>query len=91
MPRITNTEKKRNKFADILLSICITVMVYATVLTIASYYFAGEVIPADVFRSFVYFWGAEVITVALRQIFGSDVFDSIRKDKVKEDVCKPSI
>lgn len=76
------TKKTKNKFANVMLTISIGTMFIATLWILWEYHRLETVISPEMYRAFCLFWGAEIVTVALRQIFGSDVFkDAKESDK----------
>ena len=54
-----------------------------TVFTLLEYGLLEVPIPSDVLAVLIGFWGGELLIVALRQVFGSDI---INKRKNEEDL-----
>lgn len=65
--------KKRSIFANIIISICIAIGAVVTIMTLWEYHRLGVPMPSDVVTAIMFLWGGELMIVALRQIFGSDV------------------
>ena len=76
--------KRKNVYADVIIAVVIGITSFVTISVITEYRRLNVPIPADVLGVLMAFWGGELLTVALRQIFGADVFKSIRKGG-KED------
>ena len=66
-------KKQKNIFANVIISVCIAVTTYITVVTIESYRTLGMPVPSDVVIALLTFWGGELLVIALRQIFGTDI------------------
>lgn len=72
-------KKDRIKLADRIL---VTVILFGAIITITvlfSYLWVKQPIPATISNSLNGFWGGELLIMALRQIFGSDAFNSKKK------------
>lgn len=67
------TNKRKIKFADFIVIFCIIISVIITACVIFSYLRIGSEIPCNVVVALLSFWGGELLTIALRQIFGSDL------------------
>ena len=78
------SKKKRNKFANIIIAVCILAAVIITMATIYEYHRLDTVMPADVVTALLMLWGGELLIIALRQIFGSDAIAK-RKSHYTED------
>ena len=61
----------------------ISVGLFMTVFTLLEYGLLEVPIPSDVLAVLIGFWGGELLIVALRQVFGSDI---INKRKNEEDL-----
>ena len=71
---LSATKKKRKSvFANIIISIVIAVGLIITTAVLLGYHELKQPIPGDVVTALMIFWGGELLIVALRQIFGSDV------------------
>lgn len=71
--------KKRNRFANVIIAICIVTTIVIAAAVIYEYHRLCIPITADILKVFYGFFGGELLIVALRQIFGSDIV------KPKED------
>ena len=80
-------KRKRIRLADTIIVICVSVGGLITACVIYEYHRLDTVIPSGVLTALLGFWGGELLTIALMQIFGSDVVS--QKNKPKEDI--PSI
>lgn len=65
--------KRKNRFANRIIAICIVATIAIAGAVIYEYHRLGIPITADILRVFYGFFGGELLIVALRQIFGSDV------------------
>ena len=66
-------KKKKTTFANLVISVCVVVALLVTGSVVWEYHRLGTVMPAGVVTALFGFWGGELLIVALRQIFGSDV------------------
>ena len=66
-------KKKKNKFANVIISLCVAVGLLVTAATVWEYHALGVPIPGDVLSALLLFWGGELLIIALRQVFGSDI------------------
>lgn len=67
------SKKKKNQFANGVVKYCLAVTTVITAAVIFEYHRLGMVIPSGVLGVLIGFWGGELLVVALRQIFGSDI------------------
>lgn len=67
------SRKKKNAFANRVIIFCLAVTTVITAAVIFEYHRLGVVIPSGVLGVLIGFWGGELLVIALRQIFGSDV------------------
>ena len=74
-------KNKKNKFADAIIILCVIMGCLITACVIYEYHRLDTVVPSGVLTGLLAFWGGELLTIALRQIFGSDV---LQKQKPKE-------
>ncbi len=81
------TKSKLTKFANVIIVVCVAMGALITAAVIYEYRRLDTVLPANVLTVLFGFWGGELLIIALRQIFGSDVVS--QKNKPKEDI--PSI
>lgn len=58
---------------------------FITVITMIQYWALQIPVPSDVLAVLIGFWGGELLIVALRQVFGSDVIKK-KRDAESEDV-----
>ena len=70
----------KNLFADVIIAVCVAVAVLVTGCVIYEYHRLDTVMPPGVISALCAFWGGELLIVALRQIFGSDVVTKSKKD-----------
>lgn len=66
-------KKKISIFANIIISVSIAVGMFMTIFTMIEYGLLQTPIPSDVLAVLIGFWGGELLIVALRQVFGSDI------------------
>ena len=71
----------RIKFANIIIVFCVTVSFFITLCILWEYHRLDEVIPSGVLGGLLGFWGGELLIIALRQIFGSDVMARKKDDE----------
>ncbi len=74
------TETKKTTFANVVIAVCVAVAVLVTGCVIYEYHRLDTVMPPGVISALFAFWGGELLIVALRQIFGSDVVTKSKKD-----------
>ncbi len=79
-------KKKISVFANIIISISISVGLFMTVFTALEYGFLGVPIPSDVLAVLIGFWGGELLVIALRQVFGSDIMNKKKKHESEDEV-----
>lgn len=78
-------KKRISIFANIIISTSIAVGLFITVMTMIQYWALQMPVPSDVLAVLIGFWGGELLIVALRQVFGSDVIKK-KRDAESEDV-----
>lgn len=66
-------KKNKNIFANVIISLCVTVGLFITAATVWGYYTLGIPLSGDVLTALLLFWGGELLIIALRQVFGSDI------------------
>ena len=76
------SKKKRIKYADAIIACCVIVCIIITGAVLYEYHRLDTVLPSGVLTALLSFWGGELLIIALRQIFGSDV---IKQAKGKEE------
>lgn len=70
----------KNLFANVVVSVCILVALFVAAAVIWEYHRLGVPMPAGVVTAILGMWTGELLIIALRQIFGSDV----TKEKTRE-------
>ncbi len=70
---------KKRTFANWIILLCVAMSAAITAAVIYEYHRLDTVLPAGVLTALLGLWGGELLIIALRQIFGSDVLDK-RKD-----------
>lgn len=78
------TKKRKNRFANGIIVFCIAVAAVVTAAVLWEYHRLRAVIPSGVLGVLFGFWGGELLLVALRQIFGSDLPAKISPTKEKK-------
>lgn len=63
----------RLRFADAIIILCVVMLALITAAVIYEYHRLDTVLPAGVLGVLVGAWCGELLTIALRQVFGSDV------------------
>ena len=71
--------RKKVRFANLIIALCIAMSAAITAAVVYEYHRLDTVLPAGVLTALLGLWGGELLIIALRQIFGSDVLDR-RKD-----------
>ena len=66
-------KKKKKLFANVIISICVGVGLLITAVVVWEYHVLGVPMPGDVLSALLLFWGGELLIIALRQVFGSDI------------------
>ncbi len=79
-------KKKISIFANIIISVSISVGLFMTLITLIEYWILRIPIPSDVLAVLIGFWGGELLIVALRQVFGSDIIKKKRETNESEDL-----
>lgn len=64
---------------------CIIISAIVTAAVIYEYHRLDTVVPSGVLGVLFGFWGGELLIVALRQIFGSDLPGKIKKPVIEKD------
>lgn len=67
------SQKKKRKFADILIVLCLLVCATITATVLHEYHRLCTPIPAEVLKALLRLWGGELLIIALRQVLGSDI------------------
>lgn len=79
-------KKKISIFANIIISVSISVGLFMTLITLIEYWILRVPIPSDVLAVLIGFWGGELLIVALRQVFGSDIIKKRKENTESEDL-----
>ncbi len=77
-------KKKKSRFANVIISLCVVVGLYITAATMWDYHTLGVPVPGDVLSALLLFWGGELLIIALRQVFGSDI--TKKKENTYENI-----
>ena len=72
-------KKAKMNFANAIIIFCVAVSVVITAVVLWEYHRLNEVLPSGVLAGLLGFWGGELMIIALRQIFGSDIMTKINK------------
>lgn len=72
------SKKKKNRFANVIIIFVLLVTTAITAWVMWEYHRLSVTVTSDVLKIFFAFYGGELLIVALRQVFGSDI---VRKDK----------
>lgn len=73
--------KKKLRFANLVILLCVAMSGGVTAAVVYEYHRLDTVLPAGVVTALLGLWGGELLIIALRQVFGSDVLDKRRKDE----------
>ncbi len=80
--KLTGSPKKgKNRFADILVTVCLVVVFLVDASVVWEYHRLGVPIPADVLGEIFGFITAELGILAGRQVVGPDAIKWFKKDK----------
>lgn len=79
------TKKRKITFANAIIIFCIGVAAVITAAVLWEYHRLCTVIPSGVLGTLFGFWGGELLLIALRQIFGSDVPQKVKKSANETD------
>ena len=70
---MTKKKKRQSRFADMIVAICLSMSAIVTCYNMYEYHRLEEVMPSGVVSALLVLWGGELLILAVRQIFGSDV------------------
>lgn len=79
-------KSKRIKFADAIIVLCVVMGILITGAVLYEYHRLDTVLPSSSLTVLFGFWGGELLIIALRQIFGSDVVSQKHKPKQEEEM-----
>lgn len=82
---MASKKKKISVFANIIISASVAVGLFITIMTMLQYWLLKIPVTSDVIAVLIGFWGGELLIVALRQVFGSDVIKK-KRDAESEDL-----
>lgn len=74
-------KSKRIKFADAIIVLCVVMGIIITAVVLYEYHRLDSALPSGCLSVLFGFWGGELLIIALRQIFGSDVVSQKNKPK----------
>ena len=74
---------KKTTFANLVISVVVGVALLVTLAVVWEYHRLRTVMPSGVISALFAFWGGELLIVALRQIFGSDVVAKSKPPEVE--------
>lgn len=69
---------RKPTFADLIIGICLSVSFLITAVTMYEYHRLDEVMPSGVVSALLLLWGGELLILAVRQIFGSNVIEQAK-------------
>ena len=69
---------KKTAFANWIILLCVAMSAVITAAVIYEYHRLDTVLPAGVLTALLGLWGGELLIIALRQIFGSDILGKQR-------------
>lgn len=69
---------KKATFANLIILLCVSISAAITASVIYEYHRLDTVMPSGVVAALFGLWGGELLVIALRQIFGSDVISKRR-------------
>lgn len=78
------TRSKKNKFANAIVIICMVMLMVITLAVLYEYHRLDEAIGASTLGVLVTAWAGELLILACRQIFGTDVVSQKQKPKTEE-------
>lgn len=73
------SKRSKSNFANVIIVICIVTALFITAATVYEYHRLDTVIPSGVLTALLGMWGGELLIIALRQIFGSDIMSKVKK------------
>lgn len=82
---------KRATFANIVIIVCVSISAAITTAVVYEYHRLDTVMPPGVVTSLLGLWGGELLIIAIRQIFGSDVISKKNSSNSGNEDDGPSI
>lgn len=79
------SRKKKAKFANVIIAVCVLAAAAITAAALYEYHRLDTVMPAGVITALLSLWGGELLIIALRQIFGSDVVTRAKDRRHEEE------
>lgn len=76
---------KKTTFANRIIIICIVIGLIITWAVLRDYHRLDTVVPAGVVTALLGMWGGELLIIALRQIFGSDLLTKMQTTATKSE------
>lgn len=80
----TQKEKRKRRFVDIIITICVTMGVLIAASVLYEYHRLDTPVPANVLATFYGFFGGELLFACVRQICGQDIVSQAKKTKNEE-------
>lgn len=77
------SKKKKNQFANAIIVSCLIISLIITIAILWEYHRLDTVIPSGVLGVLFAVWGGELLIIAVRQIFGSDVVTKVKSAAYK--------
>lgn len=77
--------KKKKWFADVIIIVCVCMMIMVTLAVLYEYHRLDTVINSSTLGVIMAAFSGELMTIAMRQIFGSDVVAKSSKKGTKDD------
>ena len=78
-------EKRQRRFADIIITVCVTMGVLLAGAVVYEYHRLDTPLPSGVLGTLYGFFGGELLIICLRQVFGSDVVKQAKSSKSTEE------
>lgn len=77
-------EKKKNRFVNCIIVLCLSVCIVITMSVLWEYHRLDTVLPADILAALLGMWGGELLIIALRQVLGSDIVGQAKNRNTEE-------
>lgn len=72
------SNKKKNKFANGIITFVLIITTILCAYVMVEYHRLNEILPSNVLAVLFGFYGGELLIIALRQVFGSDIVKSAK-------------